>query len=500
MELLGLTSHSFPFSTELFMARIDSDPIFPPASDSPPITFGNLLDFPRDPLLCMRRLYQTHGEIAALEEDGQRLVFAFGPELCQQVLSDAKTFDSRFFAIRGPRNSSQRRLTCGLLSMNGEEHKRHRRLVMGPFQKKSLDAYYFALVDLAHELAQQWQPGQIRNIFQDMTRYMLRVTSSLLFGFDMPPIAYEVGRLIERWVAMNHEVGMGAFVSDQGVTSSYGNLLTLAEALEEKILAMIQYRRSSALGHDVLSGLLQAHDDAGVALTDAELIGQTTLLFGAAHLTTANTLTWTLFLLAQHPHTASELADELSGVLGGHAPTLEQLERLPLLDRVIKESMRLLPASAYSHRTCAEPVTLGPLRLAKGTPVIFSQIITHHLPHLFPDPAHFRPERWQSITPSPYAYFPFAAGPRMCLGVGLALMTLKITLAIQLQRHRLAVVPGAAINARVTSTMLNPTSGMPMCVLQPDAPFTCAPVAGNIHDLVALDPGANQSLPQRKAA
>src|SRR5882724_6850791 len=207
------------------MTRIDSDPISPPAPDSPPITLGNLLDFPRDPLLCMRRLYEAHGELAALEEDGLRLVFAFGPEHCQQVLSDAKTFHSRFFAIRGPRNSPQRRLTCGLLSMNGEEHKRHRRLVMGPFQKKSLDTNYSSLVCLAQEQAQEWQPGQVRNIFQDMTRYMLRVTSSLLFGFDMPPLAFEVGRLIERWVAMNHEVGMGAFVSDQEVTSSYGNLL-----------------------------------------------------------------------------------------------------------------------------------------------------------------------------------------------------------------------------------------------------------------------------------
>jgi cytochrome P450 len=482
------------------MATVDCHPAFPTCVDSAPVTVGKLLDFPHDPLQCMRRLYATHGELAALEEDGHRVVFVFSPELCQRVLSDTKTFESRFFAIRGSKNSSQRRLTCGLLSMNGEEHKRHRRLVMGPFQKKSLDAYYSPLVELAQELAGEWRPGETHNVFQAMTRYMLRVTSSLLFGFDMPPLAYEVGRLIERWVAMNHEVGMGAFVSDQGVSASYGNLLALAEALEEKTLAMIEHRRSSAPGDDVLSRLLQAQDDAGVGLTDAELIGQTTILFGAAHLTTANTLTWTLFLLAQHPEIAADLLDELSGVLGGRAPTLEQLDQLPLLERVIKESMRLLPASAYSHRVTAEPVTLGPLRMARGTPVIFSQVITHHLPHLFPEPTHFQPERWQSITPSPYAYFPFAAGPRMCVGVGLAMLTLKITLAVLLQRHRLTVVPGAEINARVTYTMLNPTSGMPMRVLQPDEPLSCVPVAGNIHDLVTLEPATPQVVPQRRAA
>jgi cytochrome P450 len=477
------------------MTTIDCQPATPA-----PVTLGKLLDFPRDPLLCMRRLYQTHGEIAALEEAGQRLVFAFGPEFCQRVLSDTKTFESRFFAIRGPKNSPQRRLTCGLLSMNGEEHKRHRRLIMGPFQNKALEAYYAPMVELAQELAREWQPGEIHNIFQAMTQYMLRVTSSLLFGFDMPPLAYELGHLIERWIVMNHEVGMGAFVSDSGVSSAYGDLLALAEALEEKTLALIDYRRSSDLGDDVLSRLLQAHEDTGRGLNDAELIGQTTLLFGAAHLTTANTLTWTLFLVAQHPQTAAELAEELDRVLDGHAPTLEQLDRLPLLERVIQESMRILPASAYSQRVSAEPVTLGPLRLAKGTPVIFSQIITHHMPHLFPEPTHFRPERWQAIAPSPYAYFPFAAGPRKCVGVGLAMLILKITLAVLWQRHRLGVVPGAPINAKVRYTMLNPTSGMAMRVLEPDEPYSRVPVEGNIHDLVTLDSGTTQAAPQRRAA
>jgi cytochrome P450 len=162
----------------------------------------------------------------------------------------------------------------------------------------------------------------------------------------------------------------------------------------------------------------------------------------------------------------------------------------PVLDRVLKESMRLLPASAYSHRVSAEPVDIGPLRLQKGTPVIFSQIITHHLPEVFPDAEHFRPERWRTISPSPYAYFPFAAGPRMCLGAGLALMTLKITLAVLLLRHHVGVVPGAAINARVTATMLKPTSGVPMRILPPTAPWTSVPVEGNIHDLVALPAAA----------
>jgi len=209
-------------------------------------------------------------------------------------------------------------------------------------------------------------------------------------------------------------------------------------------------------------------------------------LFGAAHLTTANSLTWNLFLLAQHPRVAADLVDELNGQLHGQAPTLEQIEQLPFLDRVLKESMRVLPASAYSQRLNVEPVQIGPFQLPKGTPIIFSQIITHHMPDLFPEPERFLPDRWLGMTASPYAYMPFAAGPRMCLGASLAMTTLKVTIPLIVQRFRLTVVPGATINGQVRSTMLAPTNGMPMIVSAPTAPFVANRVQGNIHEMVEL--------------
>jgi cytochrome P450 len=462
-----------------------------PGSSELPITLGRLLDFPDDPFTCMRQLYQIHGNIAGLEEEGHRLIFVFGPQYTQQVLSDSKIFHSRFFALRGPKNSSQRRLTCGLLTMNGEEHKRHRRMVFEPFQKKSIEKYRDALAVLVQQMLQEWKVGQVRNMFRDMTHYMLRVTSSILFGFDMPELAYNIGQMIERWMGMNHELGMGAFISDPGITQGYSELLKLAEELETQIRAMIQLRRNStSLGNDVLSLLIRARDESGTGMTDAELIGQAAVLFGAAHLTTANTLTWTLFLLAQHPEIGSALFDELTGVLQGGPPTLEQLEQLPLLDRVIKESMRVLPASSYSQRVNVEPVQLGPFHLTGPTPIIFSPLISHRLPDQFPNPEQFLPERWLTISPSPYAYFPFAAGPRMCLGASLAQMTLRITLPAIWQRFRLNVIEGAPINAKVRSTMLFPTSGMPILLSPPDAAFTSSDVTGNIHELVHLPKAA----------
>jgi cytochrome P450 len=181
--------------------------------------------------------------------------------------------------------------------MNGEEHKRHRRLVAGPFQKTSLVHYQPELVRQAEALTAEWKVGQVRDIAKDMKRYMLRVTSSLLFGFDQNELSYEIGQSIDRWVGMNHELGLGAYVPIAKSAEAYEPLLRQAEALETLVRKMIAVRRSSAPGQDVLSLLLQARDEEGTGMTDDELIGQATVLFGAAHMTTAHSLTWALFLL-----------------------------------------------------------------------------------------------------------------------------------------------------------------------------------------------------------
>lgn len=466
-----------------------------------PITVGRLLDFPEDPVACMRKLHRTHGNLAVLQEESQRLVFVFGSELNQRVLADSQTFHSRFFAIRGPKKSAQRRLTSGLLSMNGQEHKQHRRIVMGPFQKKMIAGFHESIVQLTQEMLETWQPGEVRDIHQEMTEFMLRLTSALLFGVDQPEFAVQVGEMIDRWVEMNHVMGIGAFISDPQFTERYDRLLAFAEELEADIRQMIELRRSSPeQGQDVLSLLIRAHENEGGTVDDAQLVGHTALLFGAAHLTTAHTFTWTLFLLAQHPSVMQELHDELQSQVSDSAPTLEELATIPVMERVIKESMRVLPASGYSQRMNAEPVELGPLRLPVGTPVIFSQFITQHMPELFPDPDAFTPDRWLKISPSPYAYLPFGAGPRMCIGAPMAMMILKTALPTILKRFKVSAIAGSEISGGITSTMLAPSGPVPMRVSEQDGRFESAWVGGNIHSLVELREMPAHSDNSRRAA
>jgi cytochrome P450 len=156
-----------------------------------------------------------------------------------------------------------------------------------------------------------------------------------------------------------------------------------------------------------------------------------------------------------------------------------------LLECVIKESMRVLPSVVYNTRNSTEPFELGPYHLPSGTTVGFSNYITHHMPELYPQPEKFLPQRWLSTTPSPYEYLPFGAGPRICIGATFAMMMLKISLAMIVQRYRLTVAPGSRIDRKVTVT-LSPKYGVPMRIGPPDRQFAKSEVRGNIHEMVDL--------------
>jgi cytochrome P450 len=354
---------------------------------------------------------------------------------------------------------------------------------------------------LTDEMLAEWRPGEVRDIAEEMRQYMLRVTSTILFGLHDPEAAYRLGDMIARWVSLNHQVGVGALVPNDRFTEGYEELLSFAEELEAQVLDMIRRRRESRdPGNDVLSILLRTHDEEG-GLSDEELVGQAAVLFGAAHLTTAHSLTWTLLLLAQHPSVMSQLWEELQSDCGldragnpqSEIQNVKSLGSLPkgddlsLLDRVIKESMRLLPASAYSQRINTVPVQLGPLTLARGTGIVFTPIVTHHLPETYPEPEKFIPDRWHTLRPSPYAYHPFGAGPRLCIGAPLATAVIRIALQRTLSRFRVAVVPDSNVCAHIESTMLFPTYGMPMQIHPADGQFASSPITGNVHDLVDFD-------------
>jgi cytochrome P450 len=271
----------------------------------------------------------------------------------------------------------------------------------------------------------------------------------------------------------------------------YARFLSVSDRFEARLKRLIEERRATPGGRDVLSLLIGARDDEAGKLSDAELLGHTAVLFVAAYETTANTLLWTLLLLSQHPRVLADLEEELRSALHGAAPSLDQVAGLPLLDAVVKESMRLLPAVAFLFfRRAQEPISLGGLELPAGATFLISPVVAHRDPALFPDPLEFRPERWRGLDPSPYQYFPFGAGPRMCIGAPFATQSIRILLATMLQRFRFEPVPGTRVDRMVRGITMGPKRAVPMRVRLPEGPPSPAvSLSGDLHELVKLPPG-----------
>jgi cytochrome P450 len=442
-----------------------------------------------DPVGCVRDLYARHGRIVTLGPVGLRqprelFVFTFGPEFNRQVLSDPPTFRTSGLLLPGPKNSAQRRVRHGLTRMTGPQHRQQRQLVMPPFQKKAVQSYRDLMVETVDAVLKEWRAGECRDVYEEMRMLTLRVASSVLFSGD-PAEALPIGRLIEEWIMINFSPLVWSCPLNLPGTP-YRHMLLHAEHIEQLILAMIARRRANPGERtDVLSILMEAKDDQGRGMTDAELVGQTAILFLASFETATSSLTWTLFLLAQHPAMANELLDELGAVLDGNPPSNEQLARLSFLQCVIKESMRILPAVGYTVRTAQREVTIGSMAVPRGTKVVCSHYLTHHLPELYPDPERFFPERWRTIDPNQYEYLPFSAGPRMCIGASFAMQLLKISIAMMLQRFRFTVVPGTRID-RTSRITMNPRKGLPMMICPNDRKFTTSEVRGQIHEMVKL--------------
>jgi cytochrome P450 len=397
---------------------------------------GSLLRFFRDPVRCMRSIHERYGKLATVSDRDASLICAFGSEYNRQILSAPDLFNNAAeLPVPIPEGSSLMRLTTFLASMNGEEHRKLRRTMQPLFQKSYLESYRDDVVSVTRGELSRWQVGQTLDLAEAMTELVLCVSFRCLFGLDVSGKSSALAHLARRFAASAMSPKLVLLPYDVP-GSPYRAFLKLCDELEARLREIVEKRRAQPEGRrDALSGLLAARGEDGAALSDDRLVGLANELFMAGHDTTACTLTWTLFLLARHPRILSDLLDELDSALRGEAPTLAELEQLPLLDAVVRESMRLLPATPFIFfRRTTKALRVGRYDLPPGANLVISPLITHHLPELFPEPLRFKPNRWSTAKPTPYEYLPFSAGPRTCLGASFSSITVRAILAILLQR------------------------------------------------------------------
>jgi cytochrome P450 len=450
---------------------------------------GNLVRFFQDPVRGLLRLYREFGSVAALTRDDPSLVFVFDAELNRKVLSAPDAFHNFVeYPFPIPPGSMTARYNANLVGMNGEMHKKHRRMIMPAFGKAQIERYRDDMVEVAERALGAFRPGERVDMSSSMVEVTMCIAVKGLFGLNVQHEIDQLGQLT---------MGMLKLMAHPATTllplripgMPYRRMLDASEAVIRRVQGLVDERRRQAgEGHDVLSILIRAHDEDDSVFSDVELVSHAIMFFIAGHETTAQTLTWTLFLLSQHPRVQAAVIEEARSTLGGRAPSSSDLERLPLLDRVVKESMRIITANPYIFmRRSTQPFDLGGRSLPAGATMVVSPLVTHRLHHLYPEPDRFLPERWERIKPSLYEYLPFGAGPRMCVGAGFASQAIRIVLALLLQRFRPRVVDGSDISRQMSTFFLGAKHGMPMQLDPIDGPIPPAPrVRGDIHELVAL--------------
>lgn len=354
----------------------------------------------------------------------------------------------------------------GLFTNDGDSWKRQRKLAGPAFHTKRIAAYADTMVEFTEQLIAPWQHGRMLNLEHEMTALTMRIVGKTLFDAE---------------VTGEDEIGSAVRTVLRTVDNRFNRLFPLPDwlplpenrrthramaTLNRVIQGFIDERRRTGEDRgDLLSMLMAAQDDEnGGGMSDKQLHDEAMTVFGAGHETTSGALTWTFYLLSQHPEVEAALHAEIDRVLAGRAPTYDDLPRLPYTEMVIKEAMRLFPPAWGLTREAIEPVTPGGYPLPKGSLLFINIYGIHRDARFFSEPEKFDPERFtpenEKFIPK-YAYLPFGAGPRVCIGNLFAMMEARLILATIARRYTLSLPPEQKVTPERVFT-LRPKYGMSM--------------------------------------
>lgn len=455
---------------------------------------GNLLSYFRRPLQTMEGLRERHGDVVCLARGGNdplvfqptghksSTLFAFGAENNREVLTKSNVFESD--RIRAPKQCAW--LGDNMVAANGRQRALQRRTLLPSFTTEHMRAYHDDVVSLTQAMLDRWQVGSTIDLTHELDNLTAEIASKTFYGQDL---RHEPGTV----AALAREIAEALFSPVAKIPinlpgTPYRRFLGLTKAAEETVRAVIAKRRQDGcVGDDVLSMMIRAIDEGNIEMSDRHLIGNAFTLYLAGHDVPANALGWTLYLLAQHPEICGNLVEDLGSTLDGDPPTYDHLWKLPMLERVIKESLRVLSPSIIIWRRPTSTAELGGFEIPAGSEVLISPYITHVDPAIYSEARRFDPSRWERSKPSPFEYFPFSYGARKCLGTTFADLLLQLIISMIVQRYRLELVPNTRVDLTVTMTM-KPKKGLPMVVRTQDGEHrrSKAEITGELERLVDL--------------
>jgi cytochrome P450 len=419
----------------------------------------------RDPLGFMERMAREYGDVVHFKIGRQHVYLLNHPEYVKGVLL---THYPNFLKGRGIARRDNF-LGEGLVTSEGAFHRRQRQLTQPAFNHERLNGYGETMTRLAEETTRGWREGERLDVLESMRQLTLPIASQTLFGTRVDT---EHERIIDAF-----RTGLSRFRSFKPSGSRLADRFSPArrirvkrargtiETLVSRIIA--ERRRVADDRGDLLSLLLSRDGAEGEQLaSDWQIRDEAVTLFIAGFENIATALTWTWYLLAQHPEVEGKLHAELDGVLGGRLPTADDLPRLGYARMVFEEAMRVYPPVYRLVRTALRDYRAGAYTIPAGALVVVSQYLMHRDPRYYPQPERFDPERWKPEArrerPA-YSYFPFGGGPRRCIGDGFAYMEGVLLLATLASRWKLSLTSRDRVEVLATH------------FLHPKGPLTMAP-------------------------
>ena len=429
---------------------------------------GQLLTVRRDPTGFFLDAARRFGDVAYLKIASRRGYLITNPRDVRHVLQDNARNYHKSPLYQRLRTS----IGDGLLTSEDAFWLRQRRIAQPAFHRQRIAELAGVMAAAAREAASQWDAiaasGRPVNVAEEMMSLTRTVVVRALLGADLGPFA---GKVDHAWTVMNEYIGEGFW--SLGLTS---HLPTPRKRRFDAARAVLQgavdyliaeRRRHPTDGRDLLSMLMSARDEeTGEGMTDEQLRVEVTTFLLAGQETTSLVLTWTWYLLSQHPDARLRLDAELDTVLQGRAPEFADLAALPYTRMVIDEALRLYPpAWAFSRQAVADD-ELGGFRLPRGWLAFVIPYVLHRLPAYWEDPDRFDPDRFspeRSADRPKFVYLPFGAGPRQCIGNHFALIEAQLIVATLAQRFRPRLAPGQRVEAHPLIT-LRPRFGMTMTI------------------------------------
>ena len=434
----------------------------PPPGPKGHFILGNLSAVSRDWLGFYSQCAKEFGDVVGLRYLHVPICLLMHPREIEYVLvtnpgNFTKSADYRALA---------RVLGNGLLTNEGKPWQRQRGLIQPAFHRANILSYAPVITRAASRMLASWPDGASRNVHEDMMAVTLDIVAQCLFGAEVTGVAERVGKAMhvvtDRFMTDAGQALLLPFDLPDFLAPARRNAI---KDLKDIINGIIRERRASQEPRgDLLDTLLQVRDAEGRPMSDSQLRDEVMTLFLAGHETTAIALSWTCYLLAQHPELEAKLVEELRTVLGDREPTAEDMPRLRYTEMVLKESMRLYPAVWGIGRRAIADCEIGGYRVAAGTNIFIIQSLTQRDPRFFANPEVFDPERWRedpvrSGKIPRFAYFPFGGGPRVCVGAAFAMLEATLLLATIQQKFHLDLVPGHPVEPQASVT-LRPKHGI----------------------------------------